>query len=123
TLTSATIGAATSNEFTIASGPAFPYALAVGQQIAFSVSYAPVDDGDDTAALFVNAGQGGLNVAGLTGRGVSKPDQTDRFVQDSQSKVDLLFVIDNSGSMMEEQTSMSTNFASILTEAQNAGVD
>jgi hypothetical protein len=37
--------------------------------------------------------------------------------------VDVLFVVDNSGSMMEEQQSLGSNFAAFLTAANAAGVD
>jgi hypothetical protein len=54
---------------------------------------------------------------------VSKAEQTDRFFQESEVKVDVLFVVDNSGSMMEEQQSLGQNFAAFLSAANQAAVD
>ncbi len=122
TVQSAKLSQATSSELAAAT-PTLPATLQPGQSAAFTVSYAPTDDGTDSAALEVNAGAAGVFVAGLIGRGASKPDQLDRFFQDSQTKVDVLFVIDNSGSMMEEQQSLGQNFAAFLTAAQAANVD
>ncbi|MBI3183723.1 MAG: choice-of-anchor D domain-containing protein [Myxococcales bacterium] len=123
TLSQASIGSATSNEMSLAVGPPLPYSLAPGNQVAFSVRYQPTDEGKDAAALRVDAAQGGLNTVGLIGQGVDKSTHTDRFVQESQAKVDLLFVVDNSGSMMEEQQSLAQNFASLLSSAQASGAD
>lgn len=123
TLTGAAIVSATSPELGLSSAPSFPFTLAPGAQTGFTVAYTPVDDGLDSAALWVEAGAGNGYSAGLKGRGVSDPNHTDRFVQQNQSQVDLLFVIDNSGSMMEEQQNLAQNFAALMSAAQAAGVD
>lgn len=123
TLTSAEITQATSNEYSLVNPPALPFTLAAGQSTAFTVNYVAVDDGEDVAALQVNAGQGGLQTAGIIGRGLSREDNTEYFQQQSQQKVDVLFVIDNSGSMMEEQQSLGSNFQAFLTAAQSQAID
>lgn len=123
TLSSAGIRSATSSELSLSSGPALPYLLARGAQVAFGVRYAPSSEGEDAAGLAIEAGQGGQNTVGLVGRAVLQATQTDRFLQGSQSQVDVLFVIDNSGSMMEEQQSLAQNFASLLSAAQGSGAD
>jgi hypothetical protein len=103
--------------------PTLPYVLNPGAQVTFGLRYAPNDQGIDSASLEVNAGQGGLNTSGLIGQAFIKPTQTDRFFQEAQVKVDLLFVIDNSGSMMEEQQNLANNFAALLSSAQGSNVD
>ncbi len=123
TLNGASIAAGTSGEMSLAVAPAMPAVLSPGQSAQLSVRYAPVDDGDDAAALRVDATPGGTQTVGLFARGVVKPTKTDRYVQEPQGKVDLLFVIDNSGSMMEEQQSVGQNFASLMSAAQSSGVD
>ncbi|MGZ3458604.1 MAG: choice-of-anchor D domain-containing protein, partial [Archangium sp.] len=68
-------------------------------------------------------GTGSPYTVGLVGKGVLKNDQTDQFVQQSQAKVDVLFVVDNSGSMMDEQQNLGSNFNAFLTHAESSGVD
>ncbi len=113
---------ATSGELSL-SAPALPATVQPGGTLSFSVAYSPTDDGTDSAALEVRTAAAGTFVAGLLGKGVVKPDQTDRFLQESLGKVDVLFVIDNSGSMMEEQQSLGQNFAAFMSAAQAANID
>ena len=54
----------------------------------------------------------------LEGEGVSNTHQVDEFIQTSGQTVDVLFVIDNSGSMQEEQENLQENFAEFITGAQ-----
>ncbi len=110
-------------EFALSGPGAFPVDIPGGSKLLLSASYQPVDDGDDAAALRFNLGDGAVHTAGLVGRGVTKAEQTDRFVQQAEAKVDVLFVVDNSGSMMEEQQSLGQNFASFLSAASAASVD
>jgi hypothetical protein len=110
-------------EFSVSSQTAFPYTIPQGSRVRLSATYAPVDDGDDAAAVRFTLPDGAEYTAGLVGRGVTKAEQTDRFFQDSEAKVDVLFVVDNSGSMMEEQQSLGQNFAAFLSAANQAAVD
>src|SRR5690606_10339321 len=59
----------------------------------------------------------------LMGQGTYDDEQTDIFTQVSGQKVDVLFVVDNSGSMSDEQNSLSTNFGSFLTGANQWNTD
>lgn len=54
----------------------------------------------------------------LTGQGVENRGQTDVFEQSSGRTVDVLFVIDNSGSMSEEQENLQANFGNFISGAQ-----
>lgn len=54
----------------------------------------------------------------LAGEGVADSRQTDVFNQTSGRTVDVLFVIDNSGSMSEEQANLAANFANFIGGAQ-----
>jgi hypothetical protein len=54
----------------------------------------------------------------LSGEGVSNNNQVDEFVQTSGQTVDVLFVVDNSGSMSEEQENLEDNFAEFISGAQ-----
>lgn len=50
-------------------------------------------------------------------------EKVERFVQRAEPKVDVLFVIDNSGSMREEQQALGENFQALSTQAASWGVD
>ena len=113
----------TGEEFSVTSERAFPTSIPRGSRVRLSATYTPVDDGDDAAALRFRLPDGSEYTAGLVGRGVTKAEQTDRFFQESEAKVDVLFVVDNSGSMMEEQQSLGQNFAAFLSAANQAAVD
>ncbi|HEX8825745.1 MAG TPA: choice-of-anchor D domain-containing protein [Archangium sp.] len=101
----------------------FPATLPANSQARIKVSYEPRSDGEDAAALRFDLGMGSPYTVGLVGRGELKTDQTDEFVQQVQAKVDVLFVMDNSGSMMDEQQNVGENFAAFLTHAASTGVD
>ncbi|MFP2928335.1 choice-of-anchor D domain-containing protein [Pyxidicoccus sp. 3LG] len=110
-------------EFAVTSQVGFPYSIPSKSSVRLTATYTPVDDGDDAAALRFTMDDGSEYTAGLVGRGVTKAEQTDRFFQESEAKVDVLFVVDNSGSMMEEQQSLGQNFAAFLSAANQAAVD
>lgn len=67
-----------------------------------------ISDANDTPELRVP----------LAGEGVSNSDQVDEFVQTSGQTVDVLFIIDDSGSMSEEQDNLTANFARFIDGAQ-----
>ncbi len=114
---------ADAGEFSVDGGGNAPWTLAGQSARALTATYAPVDEGSDTAALRFTLADGAVYTVGMVGMGVTKAEQTDRFFQESQAKVDVLFVVDNSGSMMEEQQSLGQNFAAFLSAADGAAVD
>jgi len=59
----------------------------------------------------------------LLGEGVSSGRTVDEFIQTSGQTVDVLFVIDNSGSMGEEQDNLEDNFARFINGAQQFNND
>jgi hypothetical protein len=110
-------------DFKVAHGFQFPAVLSARSQTAMKVTYEPMSDGDDAAALRFDLGMGTPYTVGLVGNAVLKTEQTDPFVQQSHQKVDVLFVVDNSGSMMDEQQNLGANFAAFLRPAFPRGVD
>ena len=107
--------------------------------LPYSVQYAPQDVGEDNCTLEIVTGvngtcsQGGedcqttseCKTAGakclgqtfavpLTGKGTLDKEYTDVFDQAVGNQVDVLFVIDNSGSMGDEQTNLATNFKNFI---------
>jgi len=62
-------------------------------------------------------------VVPLTGAGTFESEQTDEFVQTAGSQVDVLFVVDDSGSMSEEQSNLANNFQTFIQGAQSWSID
>jgi hypothetical protein len=101
----------------------FPQVLPAGSQHRVRVTYEPKEDGVDVAALRFDLGGGSRYTVGLVGEGEDKNERTDEFIQQSEERVDVLFVVDNSGSMMDEQQSLGKNFAAFLSHANRSSVD
>lgn len=59
----------------------------------------------------------------IQGTGTYDTEQTDEFTQLSGQMVDILFVVDDSGSMSEEQANLAQNFDALFQEAENWGTD
>lgn len=59
----------------------------------------------------------------LEGEGTTNASQVDRFTQLRDNQIDILWVVDDSGSMSEEQSALSQNFQSFINFADGLGVD
>lgn len=109
--------------------PANGFALAGGAQAVLAVTYQPSNEGADAFPFwFSDSTRPGVSPMALTvkGKASANPSQTDVFppeAQNSQNKVDVLFVMDNSGSMMEEQAALAQNFPTFLSSAIAQGID
>lgn len=112
-----------SEEISVSGGPSFPVTLDAGGQFRLRARYEPADEGEDLAALRFALRGDSVYTASLKGRGAANANQIDTFVQESGTQVDVLFVVDNSGSMMEEQQSLGSNFAAFMSAATASGVD
>lgn len=112
-------------EFGIQSAPTLPRTMRRGHSIRIELSYKAKDLGVDTATLHIEnnvAGQSPLPVP-LVGEGVSTSKQTDFFKQLNRPIVDIMFVVDDSFSMNEEQQSLANNFESFINWAVRLNVD
>lgn len=81
--------------------------------------YEPADLGPDSCSLVFESDANDnpeLRVP-LSGEGIRDRRQTDVFEQTSGRTVDVLFVVDNSGSMSEEQANLQRNFNSFIAGA------
>ncbi len=69
-------------------------------------------------------GMGGVPLTvPLRGEGTTNAQQTDVFSQLADNKIDILWVVDDSGSMSEEQNLLAQNFQSFIGFADSLGVD
>jgi len=88
-----------------------------------TVAFIPQDVGEFTGAVRIEVEDSEPYVATLRGEGTLNAVQTDVFDQKAPPKVDILWVIDNSGSMLPYQNSLATNLPAFLTFANNQNID
>ncbi|MCK6544713.1 choice-of-anchor D domain-containing protein [Myxococcota bacterium] len=106
------------------SPPGAGVTITPGQSIDFVVRYHARDLGVDTGFLHVyEAGRTDPYVIPIYGEGTTDPTNEDRFTQLETPEVDILFVIDNSCSMSEEQTSLTSNFSNFIQFADSQALD
>lgn len=95
----------------------------------FALKYHPVDLGRDLGAFTLDVTQNGSRVdqlVTLAGTGDTAGLNKDTFAQDPRPKADILWVIDSSCSMRDEQQYLSQNFAAVISYATSAvpgGID
>jgi hypothetical protein len=130
-LTRVAIDPACASRFQVTGIPPLPRALNGGQFVEIEVIYTPSDLNTHTCRIEVEGqSQGGspppppdtLTIP-LTGQGTTESFVVDEFEQLSGRKVDVLFVIDNSGSMGEEQQTLSTSFNAFINAANTWNID
>jgi hypothetical protein len=116
------MGSYTAGEFTKSPTPRIT--LAPGQSENVTVHYQPADEGFDSVPMVVTSA---VLAAPLTvpvsGEGTQNPVRTDQFRQEGDDPVDVLWVVDNSGSMMEEQKAIAEGFDSFINFALSQKLD
>jgi hypothetical protein len=105
--------------FTSAATP--PYTIDPQSNVALPVTYQATTVGDDVGALLVSTSLGQYR-AGLTGGAQTPTTVFDQWTQ-STPKVDMLLVIDNSGSMTEEQHALQQNLDALWNRIALANAD
>ncbi|TVR02413.1 MAG: VWA domain-containing protein [Deltaproteobacteria bacterium] len=109
--------------FQLAGVPLLPRQLDPQQQMEIQVRYTPRqpdDDGVTTSCRIAFTGQmtGGRHIVPLRGTGTTRSRQVDRFTQNSGQDVDILMVVDNSGSMGNLQNSFRQRIQSFVSRAE-----
>tara|TARA_B100000700_G_scaffold327969_1_gene444207 strand:+ start:254 stop:1864 length:1611 start_codon:yes stop_codon:yes gene_type:complete len=101
-----------------------PITIAPGDTIDLEVDYMPLDTLDDAAYLEIVSNDPATPVANADQDGLGDVESwvTDSFTQDGTVDVDILFVIDNSGSMGSNQTNIKNNFDTFMNAFTAAGV-
>ena len=104
-------------------GP-LPITIAPGETIDFEVDYAPLDTLDDASYIEIVSNDPASPVVHADQDGLGEVESwvTDSFTQDGTVDVDILFVIDNSGSMGSNQTNIKNNFDAFMNAFNAAGV-
>lgn len=93
-----------------------PWTIPAGESRQVYVNYAPMDERADDGFLVVTSNDPAHSEAqaAQTGGGQLYDDNLDVFEQALRSAADILLVVDNSGSMSEEQTNLANNFESFI---------
>lgn len=113
-----------STEISLANVPATPFRLAAGGIVNFEVSYQAADLGTDVSDVRISVSSFGFDITvPLEGEGATNPRVIDRHEQARKSEVDVLFVIDDSCSMGDDQQALAMNFRSFIQQADVRQVD
>ena len=102
-----------------------PWTLAPSDSVIVTAFYTPLDLFDDDAYVEVMSSDP-LNPvvqSDHSGLGDYEGWVLDNFTQDGEVAVDILFVVDNSGSMSSNQTNLKNNFDDFIAVYVGAGVD
>jgi len=102
-----------------------PITIPSGDIITLNVDYLPLDLLDDSAYLEITSNDPATlsAYADHDALGDYEGWVTDTFTQDGEATVDILFVVDNSGSMSSNQTNLKNNFDDFMAVFVSAGVD
>ncbi len=112
--------------FALEAVPLLPQSLEPAGSMAFEVRYRADLGGAFATGIEIDTLVEGSTIAyvlGVSGRAEGMPRQVDRFEQLGRPEVDVLWVIDDSGSMSEEQASLAANFQAFIEFAEAQGLD
>jgi hypothetical protein len=121
----ATIGAgSTDGEFLFVVAPPVPKTLAPGAGLTIDVRYMAQVPGLSLSPLYIeNSLTPAPLLVPLIGESTKNPQQTDSFVQGNSGQMDVLFVVDNTASMLEEQPRLVAAMPTFVNAALASGVD
>jgi hypothetical protein len=118
-----TAASVTPSPFSIVQIPPLPFTVMPNSNVPIGLAYDTRTLGDDVASLLVTADVRPTPFqVGLTA-GVVPPNEITDLWQQSTPKVDLLMVIDNSGSMAEEQAALAQNLDRLWNRIAVANAD
>ncbi|MFO0750017.1 MAG: choice-of-anchor D domain-containing protein [Myxococcota bacterium] len=106
-------------------GPTLPATVRGFGQVVFELRYAPDEVVDETCQLKITNDSVNLPEAlvDLAGRGTDVTHKIDHFKQLPPPKVDVLFVVDDSGSMADDQERLKQQLPSLVDIATQWGQD
>jgi hypothetical protein len=125
-ITSIDLGASMSTAFSLPNVPSLPTSIPAGGSETFDVGFRADARSAYAGAVEIDAvinGTPTTYIVALTGRGDVDATQVDEFEQLGQPKVDILFVIDKTGSMGDEQQALGSNFQAFIQFAEAQGLD
>jgi len=112
-------------QFEIVAAPATAFDLGWSESFGIDLRYHPQQAGRHGATLVIETDDFDIPrfTVPLRGEGTHITTQTDIFTQPVEDAVDVLFVVDNSESMGEEQTALAENFDHFIDWAQTQNAD
>ncbi len=114
----------TDGEFVLNVRPPLPTTLEPGANTSAEVGYLAQARGMNLSPLFVDVvGLARPQLVWLLGESDPKGEQIDRFIQQDGAKVDVLFVVDNTATMVEEHPKLVSAIPAFVAAAQQRGVD
>jgi hypothetical protein len=125
-ITSIALAQPVSPAYNVSALPTLPINLPPGGTTQFDIGFHAAAIASYASAVELTATIGGqplTYIVGLLGRGDIDATQVDNFEQLGKPKVDVLWVVDNSGSMFEEQTALTANFTSFIQFAEAQQID
>ena len=113
------------DEIKFGNPPSLPYELPGFQTLFVEVSYVPQDAGGDSCRILVESDAINLpsKYVDLSGRAIDVEHHVDNFLQEPTPKVDVLFVVDDSGSMADDQVLLKQELPNLVAEAASWGQD
>ncbi|ATB26867.1 choice-of-anchor D domain-containing protein [Melittangium boletus] len=125
TVSNVFIGAGTSDgEFLLRDAPTPPITLDPGDAFTVQVDYLAQVYGMNLSPLFVESSDlPAPLLVSLVGESSKNMNKTDQFIQQDGAKVDVLFVVDNTASMVEEQPRLTSAIPAFVDAARAKGVD
>ncbi len=105
--------------------PAPPWSIDPGNELDFLVSYIPTDIGNDSSQIEITGNDPVLPSVIVEQYGVGDVEQwfSQTWQQEEIPVLDVLWVIDNSGSMNQFQNNLSTNISSFMSAFSQTGAD
>jgi hypothetical protein len=103
----------------------FPLTIPPAEAREVTVVYTPLDETDDKGVLTVESNDPFQPVvhAEQTGGILGAEEAEDLFEQPAKPMTDIVFVVDNSGSMSEEQANLANNFEYFIYKLQSSNAD
>jgi len=109
--------------FQIRRRPSLPRTLRENEWEELTLIFSPMEVRPYNGSITIEIEDAEPYVFALTGEAVDNPVQTDTFAQRRRPKVDVLWVIDNSGSFYSYQERIATNLPAFLSAATENSVD
>lgn len=106
-----------SKGMTLTDSNVLPLDLDPGASTTVAVSFTPTAEADYDGLLTVTSNEPkGTRSADVTGVGSYGGDQTDKWTLAAEPEADIIFYVDQSGSMDDDQKSLATNFSKFINQ-------
>ncbi|MCB9646747.1 MAG: choice-of-anchor D domain-containing protein [Deltaproteobacteria bacterium] len=118
--------APTNSAFVVSQRPALPATIPPGQSVEFAVAFHADQVSRYASAVEISGtfeGNPVTYLVSLQGEGSLGASQEDRFEQLTTPKVDVLFIVDFTNSMLEEQTGLAANYQAFIQFALAQNLD